>query len=348
MITKLHLKDFESHKDTSLNFPNGLTVFIGETDKGKSGIFRAFNWVRTNRPRGDSMLPLYWDSKYSEVSVTLEDGNVITRTKGKSVNEYRIPALNWKSNAGTDIPVEVVNTLNMEEDIHFQSQIDRPFLMYETPGERGRILNKIAGLDKIDSCLRNASQDIRKLKAKKENAVASINTIKEELKQFISLPTISTKLNTAEELGKLICNKQHLITTVLRLLPRKTECEKITEKKHILENISEKVIECRVLIDSIGNKENVLTATQTLKTSRKELLLKRKKKDILVKIEAELKVLQKLGEELDRQSKRYNKVSELISQYDRKDKLLSNVENEIINIKKSIPNSCPTCGSTLK
>lgn len=347
MITELHFKNFESYKDTILDFPKGLSVFIGESDKGKSGAFRAFNLVRSNS-RGDSMYPLYWDSKYSEVSVTLEDGTVITRTKGKSINEYEISSLNWKSNAGTKVPVEVANTLNMEEDIHFQSQIDRPFLMFETPGERGRILNKIAGLDKIDSCLKNASQDIKRLEAGKKNAAELIETIKEELSQFESLPIISTKLDTAEELEKLISNKQHLITTVTKLLPRKAECESIAEKRQLLETISKKATECRVLNDSIESKDNVLASVFALKTKRKELLFKRKKQDTLAKAEAKLDILQKLEEKLTQLENHHNKVKRLISQYDRKDSLLSDVEKKIENIKKSIPDSCPTCGGVLK
>ena len=54
MITKIEIKNFQSHKHTVIDFSNGVNVIIGSSDCGKSAIIKAMRWCITNSPAGNS------------------------------------------------------------------------------------------------------------------------------------------------------------------------------------------------------------------------------------------------------------------------------------------------------
>jgi len=45
MINSLTIQNFQSHKNTTLEFDNGINIIIGQSDSGKTAIIRALNWV---------------------------------------------------------------------------------------------------------------------------------------------------------------------------------------------------------------------------------------------------------------------------------------------------------------
>ena len=352
MITELTINNYESHKETILEFPPGLTVFIGESDKGKSGVFRAFNWLRTSRPLGNSMFPLFWDSKETSVSVELDNSYSIRRSKGISLNEYHIynqhGELEWESNAGTTVPKEVSDLLQMDDDIYFQAQIDRPFLMFESAGERGRILNKIAGLDKIDSCIKNASQDVRRINTERKQAKKNIAVLEEELLQFDNLPAINKLLSEMEELESEIQQTEKTITVIESLIPEKDRLEKVLEKASIVKAISKKVAESLALEESIKTYKDILVRTRSLKLRSKELQDKQNKKDLLTTIANNIDELEKSAVIYKKLESNYDKVNELVvDQWDFSESIRS-IGKEIKQIAAKLPNVCPTCGELLK
>ena len=52
MFKGLEIENFESHKDTQIDFDNGVNAIIGTSDSGKSSIRRAIEWAIHNRPQG--------------------------------------------------------------------------------------------------------------------------------------------------------------------------------------------------------------------------------------------------------------------------------------------------------
>jgi exonuclease SbcC len=45
VIKRFDLVDFQSHKETHLEFVEGLNVIIGPSDSGKSSVVRALNFL---------------------------------------------------------------------------------------------------------------------------------------------------------------------------------------------------------------------------------------------------------------------------------------------------------------
>jgi len=106
MIDSMHIKNFQSHKDSHLDFHPGVDVIVGPSDSGKTAIIRALRWLVWNRPTGDAVRS--WWGGDTEVSLSLPTSS-ISRIKGKE-NQYTLNGLVFKA-IGTDVPEEISKEL---------------------------------------------------------------------------------------------------------------------------------------------------------------------------------------------------------------------------------------------
>ena len=66
MFTRLEIKNFQSHKNTTIDFDKNINSICGETDNGKSAVIRAIKWIVENRPLSIESSNSYWNEKFSE------------------------------------------------------------------------------------------------------------------------------------------------------------------------------------------------------------------------------------------------------------------------------------------
>ena len=78
-ITKVHLENFQSHKNTSLEFDRGLNVILGNSDSGKTAILRAIKWALYNEPQGDYFI--MQGQNQVLVEIEFSNGAIIKRLK---------------------------------------------------------------------------------------------------------------------------------------------------------------------------------------------------------------------------------------------------------------------------
>ena len=86
MIQKLNIQNFQSHKDTKLEFHPGVNVIIGQSDSGKTAIIRALRWLIWNRPGGDDFRSDWGGGTVVKIKI---DAREIMRGKDKE-NVYSI------------------------------------------------------------------------------------------------------------------------------------------------------------------------------------------------------------------------------------------------------------------
>lgn len=157
MLTRLYIKNFQSHSDRVIDFDPHITVIIGRNDVGKSALLRALSWLAFNRPAGDEFIR--WGEKTATVELTV-DGHTITRTKGKE-NSYRLDnGEPYKALGQGVVPEVIANVLNLGP-VNFSNQLDPPFWFCETAGEVSRQLNSIVDLGVIDDVLAGAAAKVR-------------------------------------------------------------------------------------------------------------------------------------------------------------------------------------------
>ena len=56
MIQSIRLINFQSHKDSFIEFSPNDTVLIGTSNSGKTAVLRALDWILKNRPLGTSFI----------------------------------------------------------------------------------------------------------------------------------------------------------------------------------------------------------------------------------------------------------------------------------------------------
>jgi len=160
MLKELYYNYFKSHKETRLKLHEGVNVVIGLPDSGKSNLLRGFGWLAFNRPLGypAKIKPEFSKEDHSKVGVKLINPNVeVWLEKGKE-GKYGLHDQEFKG-FNKDVPDEIKQALNIDE-INFSEQIGLPFLLWNTPGEVGKFLNKIMRLDKADTWISTLTTDV--------------------------------------------------------------------------------------------------------------------------------------------------------------------------------------------
>jgi len=222
MIKSIEIRNFQSHKATELLLNPGVNVIVGLSDSGKSAIIRALRWLIYNRPAGDSFRS-HWGGT---TNVTVEtDQNKVTRIKSKGESGYILQTERDKSDItfkaiGTDVPEEVKQALNFQ-DINLQLQLDKPFLLDNSPGEVAQHFNKIARLDVIDQSTQVVQRWIRELEQDIKSNTAELARAEESLKLYNYLPEMEAKVvaleQTEQKRNTLFAQSARIAATLLTL-----------------------------------------------------------------------------------------------------------------------------------
>ena len=245
MIKKLVLSHFQCHKKKSIEFDPGVNIIGGPSDTGKSSIIRALKWVIFNKPAGDSFRR---HGSKRTVAKLFTDEHTIIRTKTNSINTYELDGATLKS-FGTAPPPEVEEAIQLSP-INFQEQHDSPFMLSETAGECGRMLNKMVDLEVIDRALKNLNRLLSKTKNDENYNKEHLNELKERLSKYDFLGDMRDALNDLQEKKadidriKMNMNSLSLITEELSVVEEKLaaipDCASILKQIEVIERTGEK------------------------------------------------------------------------------------------------------------
>lgn len=198
MLKSVAIKNYQSHRDSIIEFDKGVNVIVGPTDSGKSSIIRALRWVIWNRPTGEEFRS-DWDGI---TSVCCKVDNIeIDRIRGKDMNtyvkgegdeEFEFEAIR------TEVPEEIQKIFNINE-INLQQQHDNLFLLTNTPGEVAQHFNKIAHLELIDTSQKNIKGWLRDLKTTIDYDKTKLENAQQELKQYDYVDVLEADVETLEE-----------------------------------------------------------------------------------------------------------------------------------------------------
>jgi len=228
MITTLKIKNFQSHKDTVLEFDPGVNVIVGSSDSGKTAIIRALRWLIWNRPSGDSIRS--WWGGDTEVTLTIPT-STISRIKGKE-NLYKLDDIEFRA-FGTDVPEEIQKEINFN-DLNLQQQLDRPFLLDDSPGEVALHFNKVAQLNVIDSSMSNVKRWIREIEQDNRAKRSQLKELMGELKTYDYLDKMEEDIQAVEYLEREKVSISQQEATLKKIVG---ELQQIEEDIHSYESI---------------------------------------------------------------------------------------------------------------
>lgn len=320
-VTYLRLKNFQPWQRLDLELDTKATTLVGPSDLGKSSALRAFKWVCTNRPSGDTFIRNGSDGCFVGVEI---DGKRLTRKKGKGINEYRVSAFghtegisiiqradnqadldsrnqdgtgiqNWGRDRqcifksfGQEVPEPIQKILNVSE-VNFQGQFDAPFWLGLTPGQLAKELNGVVDLCLIDSVLAKAASDLRKAKAEAEVCGDRLKEAAGRRDALAWSTDADAELRGLEEKAKEIEGLEREVDSLSNCL---TEAK---SAKGILARLEEKGIRLDCLVEKAKELEELERETRGLESLTEEIsasvmalvLVKEK----LVEVERELAVV---------------------------------------------------------
>ena len=332
MITKIEIKNFQSHKNTVLEFDKGVNVICGESDNGKSAVIRAIRWVVENQPQGTEKINSNWNEDFKEpLSVKLyTEKGYVERIRDKKRNGYNICKNGEKEIVldaiGKGVPKEVTDFLNVS-DVNFQFQLDPPYLLTKSAGEASKYLNEIVHLDSIDKIMSIADSDKRQLSSEQKIVESDIKKLEEELKN-------TEWIDEAERLYTRVSKYDEHISSsndeLIGLNEQISEHESLkivdlTKQKELVEKIeSISIPDISELDEDI--KEYEESAAKIIDLSKPEKLIERIESISIPDIS-----------ELDEDIKEYELRNEEI--------LKLNKERE--ELKARMPAICPYCGNPI-
>jgi len=348
MIKRVEIQNFQSHKNTLLEFVPGTNVIIGESDAGKSAIFRAINWVITNRPLGDTFRS-DWGGD-TRVAIYTAEGDVIERIKTSTRNVY---VINGKplTAFGSEVPEQVSEILRMDE-ANIQSQMDVPFLLAVSPGEAARLLNKAASIDDIDYTISNLRGEYQKISNNIKFNEGKLKDYEEKIKEYDNIPILEGKLEQLEDaekerekyeqkLGKLT----QLVAGVIRI---HTELEKTKNIQQITQKFEQILSEYNDYEEQRKRLDKLEQIAQKVKARREYLKSTQYVEDCIALVQKaydEYREYQTKQQTLFKLKHIVGNMTTLNQSIQRIDREISQLEKEF---RKLCPDECPLCGAKIR
>lgn len=346
MLKKLEIKNFQSHKNSTLEFRPGLNVIIGSSNCGKTVILRALNWIISNRPRGQNFIR----HGTTDCQVTLEtDNTTIVRTRNKKENCYTINGEILTALSG-NVPPQITDTLNLS-DLNIQNQLDQHFLTQDSPGKVAQAINNVTHLENAEEASSKISNKINALARKIEIDKQTEKEYREKLKRFEYLGDFEHTLVYAKTITKNLEKTNQQIDGIEKIESSfntvQTELQALPTPLEGLDELLEKVV------DTYNQNYSTVDSLSKLSTIVNNFVLLQKQLDSLP-AKIDIKKLDNLEKETTEIGNRLYDLRELVMQFhDFEEDMFVQVD-ELKILKKELGvvtedlEICPLCGQELQ
>ena len=278
----ISIKDFQIIKKATLVFSPGLNVIIGQSNNGKSSIFRALKTCLYNDANTTSIR-----NGCDQFAIGIQtDNNTIICQRGKSTT-YRINGEMFQKVGRAQLPevaeatnIKELNLNGTNEQLNFWDQMEKPFLLDRSETDLFRFIVDSGKDNNITIALKSLIQDrqqITKDISLLEGKIAQIENTIEDYKD---------KLKDADEILDL-CNRvisigpeiNRLNDIKIKVNDYKNTINKLNEAKEILDkdnlllnnidlpaqSINTKLKTKNIIIDIINNYKNKSNILKELK-----------------------------------------------------------------------------------
>lgn len=366
ILKNLTLKNFRKFKNSTIEFPDGVTGVVGLNGVGKSTIFEAIAWVlygsvaaRTSADQIKRQGALHSDPCRVELEFVFEDDNyrIVREMSGKHLIASATATVNGKIAAtGAEVVSRYVQKkLGMDFKSFFTSifakQKELNVLSSMIASERRPLILKMLGIDSLDDVVKEIKSDkknkdllIERLNQDlvDENGKNKVEIYKNEIKNLEKKnKEIDFLIKQSKE--KILTFKKELKTLEKNYINNKKEYEKINERK-------EKLAEKKTLFENKTKLQQEIKSLHDKIRERQKTIEKEKKKlDSFKNLDANIKSTEKRLNEIDIQiEKSVKKIEQKKTLSDRIKKDISDIDSKKKNIEKLGPDAkCPTCERVL-
>ena len=269
-IKQVKLINFQDHKETTVDFTEGVNLIVGSSDAGKSAILRAVNFVFQNDLRGNSFIRV--GTTECSVTIVFSDGIEITRVKGTDVNNYILKDENEElhvfSKVASTVPEQIQKYLgnppldDKKRPIAYADQMANLFLVDLNSSDLPRTLSELTGIQHLQTAAETLGKNARSYDRSIKERNDKIKKLNDDLvqyqyvdKDYDSISTIQSELNN-------LSNTLENINKARNFIKRNNEISSEAKK---INNLSSKYKSLADIKPQIENLSNLLTS---IKTSR--------------------------------------------------------------------------------
>jgi exonuclease SbcC len=331
MITKLKLKNFQKHKDMTIELDRGVNAIVGQSDAGKSAVIRALNHALMN-PTGD--YTTHGEDEF-RVGVWL-DGKVIVRTKSKSENSYRMDKDLFES-VGKTIPKEIADHIKLSP-LNFQNQFDPPYMLSESGGACAREINSLSRLDMIDTLNQYFSKECRDNNKRLIESCEEMETVKKK-KSIVDNWTAMPSVDLLTQQWKALEAEQ-------------SRLESIRKAAHTWQTLNNKATPpTETLVDALEAAKELSMGIDTLKAKHASALKYEQAKQRLVNVSLPLDISEigAMIETVTATQKQLDSVLKARAKLSMSIILSEEIERELVTLQEQFDGieQCPLCGGKL-
>jgi exonuclease SbcC len=365
-LKNLTLINFRKFKNTTIEFPDGVTGIIGLNGAGKSTIFEAIAWVlygsvavRTPSDQIKRKNSSIIDPCRVEIEFVFEDENyrIIREIKGKTQTTNATTTINGKiaATGAENVNKFIQKKLGLDFKSFYTSifakQKELNALSSMNTSERRPLILRMLGIDSLDDIIKEIKID----KKNKEKIIEKLsNNLKDEHgkdKETIFKNEIKELEKKIKEINQQIKKSKNIIINIKKIIIElekklkeykreyeklKSEKEKIQDEKTLFENknkLKQEIKEIKIkTLDRQKNLETELKKLESHKELDKQYIKTKQRFDELnIIVEKIIKIIQK---------------KKTLSQIIKED--ISDINLDKQEIKKLGPNAkCPTCDRIL-
>jgi hypothetical protein len=293
---------FQSHRDTRIDFHEGVNVIFGLSQAGKSSLTRAIRLVLENRPvgarfysrfapdKGKTLVELGihgsgpvsveksirrksdGEKKVEETAYGLDlprdpAGDVIRDADDKPVSGIEFTGVS------KEVPDQILEILNMS-DLNMQKQLDPHFLITSSAGEIARTINRITRLEDVDGWVSDTTKRINETKSNVKMLEGEAKGIETELARYVGFEDLAEDVKTLQDTDKKlkIAQRAHfrLDGLLVKIEDADRSLEKIRPALAIQEDIS-RVIALEGQITSLKRRITLIERLQAIDEQVKAL-----------------------------------------------------------------------------
>lgn len=332
-ITKVILKNFQSHEYSELEFTQGLNVILGQSDSGKTAIIRGIKWALYNEPKGDFFVRE--GEKETSVEIFFSNNVILKRIRLASKNIYELTdsfgKLQRFESFGNTVPPQIYEEIQMSSYTNLTSsksmlniaeQLDGPFLIQDSPYERAKAIGKLNDVDILDVAYSDLKSDLLSLNSELKNKINLKNEAQAELDSLNFLEDYEKRLENLKKIKEIFLKNNDFL---LRLIDYKRQAENIEselEKERDIINKFKKLEEANTIFTEAINKKSKLKELINL---RNDFIYNSKE---IEKNEELLKKLENL-EFIKNINKKSNEINQVFLD-------LISLKNQILNLERTI------------
>lgn len=288
IIERVHLQNFMSHKDSILNFKEGLNILAGESRNGKSAVLRGLREVYEcylKNPRS----AIFRGEEFFKVTLYLSNGYIISRIvekkkNGKNGYEILDPKTGISEYFNTKAVAKVQEILGLKKiklseknkiNINFSTQGDGWFFIGNnlSAPDRAKLIGSIYGTQYADAVLKDINSEAMKITTKVNFYKKEIEKIEEQTEKYLYLDPLEETLNEGEAKVEELTLLEEKITKIKSLIGSldtiNKKMDKLSKLKEVLSKNEEKSV--KLLEDIKKRKENLDLISKT-SNKLKELL----------------------------------------------------------------------------